>query len=139
MPASLGRSIRLHRAGPGNAGTVRSNVSVDGNAASPDTVLPYFAFGPNTALGASLPATPTAVSRFYAVAGDIIGLGSGSRRQLSRNGQNGGRTVFDWFEAGSAVRLRAAAMSSAPMSPRSTPAEPISAGSRRAGTSSAAI
>ncbi|WP_329859235.1 filamentous haemagglutinin family protein [Stenotrophomonas hibiscicola] len=93
--------------GPGNAGTVRSNVSVDGNAASPDTVLPYFAFGPNTALGASLPATPTAVSRFYAVAGDIIGLGSGSRRQLSRNGQNGGRTVFDWFEAGSAVRLRA--------------------------------
>ena len=70
-------------------------------------MLPYFAFGPNTALGASLPATPTAVSRFYAVAGDIIGLGSGSRRQLSRNGQNGGRTVFDWFEAGSAVRLRA--------------------------------
>ena len=93
--------------GPGNTRTVRSNVSVDGNAASPGTVLPYFAFGPNTALGALLPATPTSVSRFYAVAGDIIGLGSGSRRQLSRNGQNGGRTVFDWFEAGSAVQLRA--------------------------------
>lgn len=93
--------------GPGNAGTVRSNVSVDGNRASPDTVLPYFAFGPNTALGALLPATPTAASRFYAVAGDIIGLGSGSRRQLSRNGQNDGRTVLDWYEAGSAVQLRA--------------------------------
>ncbi|MDV9043776.1 filamentous haemagglutinin family protein [Stenotrophomonas sp. RAC2] len=93
--------------GPGNAGTVRSNVSVDGNSASPDTVLPYFAFGPNTALGALLPATPTATSRFYAVAGDIIGLGSGGRRQLVRNDQNDGRTVFDWYEAGSAVRLRA--------------------------------
>ncbi|MCK6231299.1 filamentous haemagglutinin family protein [Stenotrophomonas indicatrix] len=93
--------------GPGNAGTVRSNVSVDGGRADPEAVLPYFAFGPNTALGALLPTTPTVASRFYAVAGDIIGLGSGSRRQLSRDTGNNGRTVFDWYEAGSAVQLRA--------------------------------
>lgn len=93
--------------GPGNAGTVRSNVSVDGGRADPEAVLPYFAFGPNTALGALLPTTPTVASRFYAVAGDIIGLGSGSRRQLSRDTGNSGRTVFDWYEAGSAVQLRA--------------------------------
>ncbi|MET3150074.1 UNVERIFIED_ORG: filamentous hemagglutinin family protein [Stenotrophomonas geniculata] len=93
--------------GPGNAGTVRSNVSVDGGRADPEAVLPYFAFGPNTALGALLPTTPAVASRFYAVAGDIIGLGSGSRRQLSRDTGNNGRTVFDWYEAGSAVQLRA--------------------------------
>ncbi|TPD72470.1 filamentous hemagglutinin N-terminal domain-containing protein [Stenotrophomonas maltophilia] len=93
--------------GPGNAGTVRSNVSVDGGRPDPEAVLPYFAFGPNTALGALLPTTPTEASRFYAVAGDIIGLGSGSRRQLSRDTGNNGRTVFDWYEAGSAVQLRA--------------------------------
>lgn len=93
--------------GPGNAGTVRSNVPADGNGASPGTTLPYFAFGPNTALGVLLPTTPTVASRFYAVAGDIIGLGSGDRRQLSRNAENGARTVFDWYEAGSAVQLRA--------------------------------
>ncbi|MFH7467808.1 hypothetical protein, partial [Pseudomonas syringae group genomosp. 7] len=49
----------------------------------------------------------TSPSRFYAVAGDIIGLGSGGRRQLRRNIGEESRTLFDWYEAGSAVQLRA--------------------------------
>lgn len=93
--------------GPGSVGTVRSNVSVDGTGVSPQTSLPFFAFGPNTALGTLLPSAPTVASRFYAVAGDIIGLSSGGRRQLMQNTGTANRTLFDWYEAGSAVQLRA--------------------------------
>lgn len=124
--------------GPGNAGTVRSNVSVDGNAASPGTVLPYFAFGPNTALvrccrlhrlrsAASMP-WPAISSGWAAAAG-------GSFRAMARIA---GVPYLTGLRRVRRYGCAPAAMSSARMSPRSTPAVPISAGSRRAGTSSAA-
>lgn len=87
---------------------VGHNLSDDGvQGADPSANLPLFAFGPNTPTTGALTSRPTSPSRFYAVAGDIIGLGSGGRRQLRRNIGEESRTLFDWYEAGSAVQLRA--------------------------------
>ncbi len=87
---------------------VSHNLSEDGvQGADPAAMLPLFAFGPSTPTTGALTSWPTSPSRFYAVAGDIIGLGSGDRRQLEKNAGTAKRTLFDWYEAGSAVQLRA--------------------------------
>ncbi|WP_312308943.1 filamentous haemagglutinin family protein [Stenotrophomonas indicatrix] len=87
---------------------VGHNLSDDGvQGADPSAILPLFAFGASTPTTGALTSRPTSPSRFYAVAGDIIGLGSGGRRQLRRNIGEESRTLFDWYEAGSAVQLRA--------------------------------
>ncbi|XFC39252.1 filamentous hemagglutinin family protein [Stenotrophomonas indicatrix] len=87
---------------------VSHNLSDDGvQGTDPAAILPLFAFGPSTPTTGALTSRPTSPSRFYAVAGDIIGLGSGGRRQLMQNTGTANRTLFDWYEAGSAVQLRA--------------------------------
>lgn len=87
---------------------VSHNLSSDGvQGPDPAAMLPLFAFGPSTPTTGALTSRPTSPSRFYAVAGDIIGLGSGDRRQLEKNTGTANRTLFDWYEAGSAVQLRA--------------------------------
>jgi len=87
---------------------VSHNLSNDGvQGPDPAAMLPLFAFGPSTPTTGALTSRPTSPSRFYAVAGDIIGLGSGDRRQLEKNTGTANRTLFDWYEAGSAVQLRA--------------------------------
>lgn len=87
--------------------TVRSNVSVDATGASVQASLPLFAFGPNTPLAGSLVWQPTAISRFYAAAGDISSLTVGSQRTLDLSSAGAGRSVVNWYEAGAPVQLRA--------------------------------
>ncbi|MFY3147190.1 filamentous hemagglutinin family protein [Achromobacter xylosoxidans] len=94
-------------AGENNDQTI-FNVSVEGNKVWQNSPKPLFTFGPNTPLDASPRQGGTAVARFHAVDGDIVGLRAGAETRIMTDALQGRpRTVLTWYEAALPVSVRA--------------------------------
>jgi filamentous hemagglutinin family protein len=87
-----------------------TNLSKDGGAYSFEffdgwnTSYSLFAFGPDSADTAARRDPAAAPIRIYAVAGDIIGLGTGQTFRPA-SGASAGRTAPIWYSAGAPVRM----------------------------------
>ncbi|MNJ94560.1 Heme/hemopexin-binding protein precursor [compost metagenome] len=91
-----------------------SNLSMDGGMTSNDQFsgdailgkqhyFPLFAFGPDTLGASALHAGDTSAALFYAVNGDVIGVNSGVRQDMTGIG----RTIRTWYRGATAARIQA--------------------------------
>jgi len=96
-PAFIGTNLALNT-------IIANNLSPDGNRASTDgSILPLFAFGPDTASGQW--AGNGGPVRFYALTGDLLGVSSG--RILTFTAPSDARFGQTWYEGGGPVWMMA--------------------------------